>query len=292
MTARDRTVLIVVGLLALLGAFWFAVLSPKREEASRLTDAVAVEQQRLSTAVANAAAAEESKARYASDYATVARLGKAVPVDDQVPSLLYTLQTTAERYGVDFRNMSAESDGAAPASGSQASSAPPLSQVATQGGAASGTSSGQATDSSAAAAGTQAPAASGAAASAPVGAAGFTSVPFTFTFDGSYFNMERFLRAVDRLTIVDGQQVRIRGRLLTIDSVGLTAGSKGFPFVQAAVSATAFMLPAEQGLTAGATPQGPVPASSSTTTAPPAQTGSTPASPAPAAAASIAGGTR
>jgi hypothetical protein len=30
-TARDRTVLIVVGLLAALAAFWFLAISPKRK---------------------------------------------------------------------------------------------------------------------------------------------------------------------------------------------------------------------------------------------------------------------
>ena len=49
----------------------------------------------------------------------------------------------------------------------------------------------------------------------------------------------------------------VRGRLLTLDGLALTAGPQGFPHMKAAVAATAYLLPADQGLTNGATPSAP-----------------------------------
>ena len=46
-------------------------------------------------AVARAAAADRARAGYDRDYATVARLGKAVPENADVPSLVYQLETAA-----------------------------------------------------------------------------------------------------------------------------------------------------------------------------------------------------
>ncbi len=252
----------VVGLLALTGGFWFAILSPKRKESQKLTDQVAVEVQRLETARTTAKQAEESRARYGDDYATVARLGKAVPVQDDVPSLVYQLETTAKDNNIDFRSIKLDSKGAAAVAAP--ATAPPAAGAAAAGEAekkpedSGSTGDSSSADSSAAA---TAPATGAAAATLPpgaaVGPAGFPIMPFSFTFDGSFFSMESFLRAIDRFTTVTERQLTVRGRLLTFDGVAITASRKGFPKVKAAVAATAYLLPADQGLTAGATPQGP-----------------------------------
>ncbi|MDQ1700846.1 MAG: hypothetical protein QOF57_98, partial [Frankiaceae bacterium] len=42
MTSRDRIVVIVVGAVAALAAFWFMALAPKRDEAKAIRDKVAV----------------------------------------------------------------------------------------------------------------------------------------------------------------------------------------------------------------------------------------------------------
>ena len=82
-------------------------------------------------------------------------------------------------------------------------------------------------------------------------------MPFSFNFNGSFFHMQRFLKALDGLTAVQGKSINVKGRLLTVDGVGLKAGRKGFPDVDATVAATAYLLPADEGLTAGATPADP-----------------------------------
>jgi hypothetical protein len=65
--------------------------------------------------------------------------------------------------------------------------------------------------------------------------------------------MQRFLKALNNLTDVDGKTINVKGRLLTVDGIGLKASAKGFPDVDATVAVTAYLLPADEGLTAGAT---------------------------------------
>ncbi|HWI75017.1 MAG TPA: type II secretion system protein GspM [Baekduia sp.] len=240
MTARDRTVLIVVGILAVLGGFWFLAISPKRKDAADVQTQITAAQARLDTAQASAASAEAAKAKYSADYATVARLGKAVPVDDDMPSLVYTLEQTAKANKVDFRSIKLTGT---------------VSQAAAPTGAAAAVASANGNTNATAASSTS-PASTVTAALPPgatVGTAGFPTMPFSFDFTGSFFNMQRFLKAVDGLTTVQGKSINVKGRLLTVDGVGLKAGPKGFPQVDATVVVTAYLLPSDEGLTAGAT---------------------------------------
>jgi hypothetical protein len=273
-TSRDRIVVIVVLAAVILGGFWFGVLSPKRAEVAKLHTNVATQQQRLDQAKASMATAQAAKQRYAADYATVANLGKAVPVDDNVPSLIYQLSTAAEGAHIDFQSIKLTGTGAPQAA--------PAAAAAAVAGASAAPSDGGATPTP------SAPATQAAAATLPpgstVGAAGLPTMPFTFVFQGSFFSMEKFLRNVDRFINVKGDSVLASGRLLTIDGLGLQAGDGGFPNVKASLTATAYLLPPGEGLTNGATPQAPAaaqpvsaPGGSSSTTAPTATaTGVTP----------------
>jgi hypothetical protein len=103
---------------------------------------------------------------------------------------------------------------------------------------------------------------------ATVGAAGFPTMPFSFDFDGKFFPLQRFLRSLDDLTTVNGKSISVKGRLLTVDGVALKAGPKGFPDVSATVAVTAYLLPADEGLTAGATATTTPAATTSTGAAP------------------------
>jgi hypothetical protein len=259
-TARDRTVLIVVGLVALLGGFWFLAIGPKRKEATDVAAQITTAQQALDAANAAAVGAQASRDRYARDYATVARLGKAVPVQDDVPALVYQLESTALSSKVDFRRIALTAN-AAPA-------ASPAANQATAVAAASGSSTTPAANTTASAAPSALPP------GAAIGAAGFPTMPFSFDFQGSFFGMQKFLDSLNRLTAIrPDDSIDVKGRLLTVDGVSLKAGPKGFPQVLATVSATAFLLPADEGLTAGATATSPSTATASTTTStPPATT--------------------
>lgn len=240
MTARDRIVLIVVGLAAAMAAFWFLAISPKRKDASDLGAQISQAQTRLDTAQASATQAQAAKARYRTDYATVARLGKAVPVDDEMPSLVYQLEQTAKANHVQFNAIKLTGDGspAASSSSSASSSSTPGSTVT-----------------------------AALPPGATVGAAGFPTMPFSFGFTGSYFNMQRFVKALDGFTSVNGKSINVKGRLLTVDGIALQAGPKGFPQVDASVVVTSYLLPADEGLTNGATATAPAASSTSTVTA-------------------------
>lgn len=281
MTGRDRIVVMVVAAVALLGAFYFLAVSPKRAEVKAVDVKIAASQKRLDAARASVAEAQQAKRDYDTDYAAVARLGKAVPLDDNMPSLIYQLQSASNNAKVDFRSLKLNSTGVAPAAAPVAPAATAAAGTATgtskDSGAAgaSGSSSSSSSSSTATPAATPAPATQLAAAALPpgasVGSAGFPTMPFTFIFDGSFFDMEHMLRDVNRFITVDGKSVSVRGRLLSIDGFSLEASPSGFPSVTATLAATTYLLPADQGLTAGATPTGPAAAG----TAPAGTTAST-----------------
>jgi Tfp pilus assembly protein PilO len=217
-TRRDRNVLLVVAMAAVIGAFWFLVMAPTRKEASDLDKKIAQQQQRLTDAESKVATAQKAKRGYQADYAAVAELGQAVPADDDVASMVYQLDKAAKGKHIDFRSVKLGSGSGGSASATTGTKLPP---------------------------------------GATVGDAGFPTMPFTFNFDGSFFDMQKFLVSVNRLTRVKGDDINVRGRLLTIDRIVVGASRKGFPKVHAEVTATAFVVPPDEGLTDGATPSGP-----------------------------------
>jgi hypothetical protein len=303
-TSRDRLAAIVVGAVVLLAAFWFLGLSPKRKDAADLGAKLSQAQQRLDAARQATTAGTAARDRYDADYATVAKLGKAVPADDDVLSLVYQLDHVSSGTHIDFRSIKLEPSAAsAPAAATPAAQAVAVGQAsgsdaktsgATPATGASGTpttdsSTPPATSGTASTPATGVPATQSAVAGLPpgsaVGSAGFPTMPFSFVFDGSFFHMEDFFSGIQRFaTVGSGDKLSVRGRLLTVDAFALTASRMGFPAVKASISATAYLVPDGEGATAGATPQGP------TTGAAPAATTGSPA--APAAATSITGGTR
>jgi len=258
-TTRDRIALTVVIAALLIGGFWFLLLAPQRSKASKLGSQLTQAKQQLTTAESDAAQSRAARAQYARNYATVAQLGKAVPTSDDVPSLVYQLSSTARSTGVDFRSIKLEN------SGSGAASATPAPASGSSGSGASGGSG--ASSGSGASGAPGAPGASPAAASqaatvtlppgAVVGPAGFPTMPFSFTFEGSFFRLGTFFARLENLIHSKRGNLSVSGRLLTVDGLALTSGAQGFPHMKAAVAATAYLLPADQGLTNGATPGAP-----------------------------------
>jgi hypothetical protein len=229
-TARDRTLIAIVAAVLVLAAAWFLVLAPKRDEAAQLSGEIDGQRQALTQAQSDIAAGLAAKHDYARAYTTVARLGAAVPDDDNVASLLLQIQRAAEASHVDFRELKTNQGSGAPA-------APPPP--------ADGTT----------------PATQSATATLPpgaaVGAAGFPTMPLSFTFTGDFFRMSDFVGRLERFLVVHNRRLLVAGRFMTIDGIALAAAPSGFPRIQANVSATTYLLPASQGLTDGATSVGP-----------------------------------
>jgi hypothetical protein len=242
-TARDRTVLVVVLILAALAASWMLIIQPKRKQATSLATQVASTQSQLNTVRSQLSQGESARLQFANDYTEMVRLGEAVPPDDDVPSLIYQLQSAAGASRVDFRNLQVSASGSTaptPSSSSSAHSAAPANLPP----------------------------------GVSVGAAGFPVEQFTFSFQGSFFHLSDFFNRLQHFVSTTNHQISISGRLMTLNAINLTAAPQGFPQITANVSATAYMLPASQGLVAGASPVGP--ASSGTGTPAAGSSSSTP----------------
>jgi type II secretory pathway pseudopilin PulG len=238
MSSRDRIVLIVICAAALIVAPWLLVIQPKRDQASKLQKQVNAQQAELNSARAQLAVGNAARATFATSYATLVRLGEAVPTDDNTPSLIYQLQGAAKGAKVGFQSLTFNAGSAG------ASSAPAPSSSAHSG------SSVQAT--------------SALPPGATIGPAGFPIEPFTFTFQGNFFHLGDFLGRLQRFVVAGTQRLSVSGRLMTLDAITLGPAPSGFPQMTATISATTYLLPASQGLLNGATPAGPAPAGTQT----------------------------
>lgn len=245
--------------VVLMAAFWLLLLAPKRSEISAAKDKITQAESRRDAAVAAAAQAEQARAGYQTNYATVARLGKAVPADDDVASLVYQLETIARANKIDFRAVKLTGAGAA---------APAATTTAATPAKDAGEKKDGVSDPSAASAAPVAPVVAQPPPGTVVGTAGLLTVPFTFTFDGDYLKLQRLLKAINGLARNDKNQIKVQGRLLTVDGFSLAAGPDGFPKLKALVSATAYLTPAAGEPSTATTPQGPAGASAGATTNP------------------------
>jgi hypothetical protein len=251
-TARDRLIIVVMLVAAVLAGVWFVGLAPKRKDAAELSSQIDTAKQQLAEAEQSVAKARGAKAHYDSDYANLASLGKAVPKSDALPSLVYQLQSAAHDARIDFKSLKVSASSSQAAQSAPAAASAAVAKSANASGSSSTGGSGSTTPSTTT---TPAPATQAATASLPpgaaVGSAGFPTMPFSFVFNGSFFDMERFLHEVQRFVRVDGERVDVRGRLLSIDGFALTAGPNGFPSVRASITATAYVLSSEDAAAAG-----------------------------------------
>src|SRR2546430_17343534 len=121
MTTRDRLVLTALAAIALLGAVWLLAVSPERKKAAELNSKVSAASADMASAASQLAEARKARARYASAYASMVKLGKAVPAQDEVPALIYQLAQASRRPDVNLASIVA---GTGAASSTPASTAP------------------------------------------------------------------------------------------------------------------------------------------------------------------------
>jgi hypothetical protein len=235
MTARDRIVIVGLAALALLAATWLLAVSPKREQAAKLATEVTAAQAQLATAESQVSSAAAAQAQYQVAYASLVRLGKAVPAGQEVPSLIYQLAQATNEKNVEFASITATVPGADASTG--ASSAASASATA----------------------------------GAATASAGFTQMPFTFVFNASFNSLYSLFQQLDGFTLrTTSGGLNVSGRLLTIQSVKLApvsgsgpgesapgSGTSGPEQLSGTITATAYVLPAGQTLTGEATSAGP-----------------------------------
>lgn len=247
MTPRDRIVLVVLGIMVLLAGAWFGAVAPRRAEAGDLHQQVAAARQQRDTAVQQAAAGLAAQRTFAENRTAVAQLGKAVPGSDDTASLLYELQAAAGRSRVTFTGITPAAAAIPPAPAAPV--VPPSS-----------------TTPSPPATATPAPGAAG----ASLFPAGVTAVPISLTFQGTYPDLERFLRRVHTFTTIRGQAIRVRGRLISVQAIQLSTTDPSAKRVHATVSAATYTATDPIAATPGA---GSVPApASGVSAAPPVTT--------------------
>lgn len=271
---RDRKILMAIIPLVVVLGYWFVLLSPKREAASVAAQTLTTEQARLAEAQATASTVKAAKASFARDYAEVVALGKAVPTSVDMPSLLVQLEQAAKGTGIELDGVTIgersaatsapAAGGAAPipgapspagtaAAGQAPQSAPGQAAASAQGAATAASTPPAAGDPAA----TGAPGAGTPAGAAPPATGGLESVAMEFDFKGNFFELADFFHRLKRFVYVSGDKVRVRGRLLTIDSVEYSAEPGSFPALAATVKASVYLTPKAEGPTAGATPAGP-----------------------------------
>ena len=226
--------------VAVVAAFYFLALSPKREEAAQLETQVTAKQAEADQSKATLASYQDAKDRYKSNYRTLVRMGKAVPADDDVRSLLVQLSDAADRSKVSFEAINVGANGAvAPTETGAAPTAglaPPPGTVA-------------------------------------VGSAGFSAMPFSFGFQGSFFRLSDFFNRLEDFVTVQNEKIDVTGRLLLVGSISVTP-TQGMKRLEARIGAASYLVPPVTGV-AGAPPVDGAAAPGATTP----DAGTTPATP-------------
>lgn len=246
LTSRNKTILAGLAVVVLAIAFWMLLLSPKRDEASKLGAEVEKAQVSLTQHQAEVAQALEAREQFPTNYQQLVVLGKAVPSDDDTASLLVQLSRISAKAGVGFRTLALEGAGEAP---------PPPEASSTE-----GATEGAAETPASLPSPTEV-AASTMPLGAAIGPAGLGVMPYTLTFTGDFFHIADFIKGLDSLVKTQNERVSVDGRLLTINGFSLTPDTvRGFPILKASFSITTYLTPPEEGVTAGATPEAPAPA--------------------------------
>lgn len=224
MNQQTKTALVVVALIVVAGAFWLLLIGPKREKADELSEQVAAA--RVSTDAARQRAADGLKAKgnFPHNYQQLVLLGKAVPADSGTASMLVQLDDIGKHNRTPFLGieLKAEEGTETEAEGATTiASLPPLG---------SGT-----------------------------GPAGLRSMPYELSFEGGFFDTADFIQQVNGLVQTKDGRVHADGRLITFDRFEMAASKSTFrpKELQVKFFVNAYATPADQGLTAGATPAGP-----------------------------------
>jgi type II secretory pathway component PulM len=278
---RDRKIVLFIVPVLLVVGYWFLLLAPVRSNGSQLGAELAKQEQTRDQLKAQVAQLGQARDNFATDYASVVELGKAVPTSVDMPSLLVQLDKASHGTGIDFERIQAgarlPAAAAAPAAGASATGATGT-PAAAAGGATATTGPGKTVekanntkaqgDAAAASPSGSAPAAAAPAAGASgqtSGVPGLDAVPLQFTFRGSFFELADFFHRMKRFVRVVNNRVDVRGRLMTIE--GLSFTSTSFPSLEAQVTAKIYLAPKTQGATAGANPTGPATPSSASSPA-------------------------
>jgi hypothetical protein len=217
-TRSNKLMLGALAALGLVAAYWFLLLAPKRDEAAALATQLSAKQGEVAQAQSTLASYRKAQQNYKATYAEVTQLGKAVPADDDVRSLVVHLDSASELSKVDFRSieLGASTSGASAAAGAPATGpSPPPGAVA-------------------------------------VGSAGFSTMPFVFRFKGDYAPLSSLFNRLEQFVTVNNQKIDVTGRLLRLETIELLPDTAGYPKINATVTASSYLVPPTVALTGSA----------------------------------------
>lgn len=210
MTKRDRMMILGVLVVVLLGGFWLMLLSPQRKATAEAETQVATAQAALDAAQQKLTAGKQAQEKFRRDRTDIVKLGRVVPETDDVPTLLTQLQAIADRHDVKFVAYAIDSNASASQQSSSSDSAQSTTPTET------GTRS---TDSV-----------------APLYAPGSIEIdgglgrtPIVIELRGTYFNLEKYLRAVQRFAVLSAKQTTTNGRLVIVDGFSYDRAESGDP---------------------------------------------------------------
>ena len=253
MSRRDSMILTGVVLLGVLAVYWFMALAPKREEAAKLDKDVAAAKAGLEQAKQEKVTFAQAQLQFPRMYASLGRLGKAVPPEEDVPSLLVQLNHAAAKANVDFRSVELKMDLAEKVQAAEASAAAAPPAEGEAGAPAAGATGATGAAGATATASAGASGATGTTGAPPAPAATpaeFELLPFEYKFEGGFYDLQKLIRSINDFVDRRNQELAIAGRLITVQGFAMKRN-------KVTIVATTYMLPADQGLFAGATPQGP-----------------------------------
>ncbi len=105
MKTRDIGILIGLGVLVLVTAWYFLIIGPKRDNASNLHSQAVSEEAKLQQGKEKLKNIDQERQAAKQTESDLLKLNKLIPVDSQVPSMIIELQQSASDAGVDFLNI-------------------------------------------------------------------------------------------------------------------------------------------------------------------------------------------
>ena len=243
MSAGNRTIVAMLVAVALAVGFWVLLLGPKRQQASELEQTASTLKQSLAADRATVDEALAARKSFPRDYQRLVVLGKAVPSDDETASLLVPGEPDRRQCQGQVPRTGTEPQGNPEAPAPEVAPAP-VSMPAPGSAPASPTEA----------------AAAALPLGASVGPAGLDVMPYSLKFSGGFFHVADFIKGLDSLVKTENSNVKVDGRLITMNGFSLSStGSVPFPTVEANFAVTTYLTPPDQGATAGRDPGTPAP---------------------------------
>ena len=186
MKKRDISILIALGVVVFLVAWWFLIIGPRKDETAQKEKDYEVAKQSYDQNRGRVQRIDEERSAARQATADLLKLSKLIPADSQVPSMIIELQSTANDAGIKFLKI-----------------VPNTAVAGTEGG---------------------------------------TIVPFELNFQGQYYDVNDFLYRVENFARMEGNDISVGGRLISIVSLEMSEPNMGeFPDVLVKLGANAYM---------------------------------------------------